>query len=63
MQTNSAVARAVAYVAIALAIPALFVFAVIHHVRIRSCAVTAQPAVVAGGSAAPNAVADRTPLQ
>src|SRR5271156_2529791 len=57
MQTNSAVARAVAYVAIALAIPALFVFAVIHHVRIRSCAVTAQPAVVAGGSAAPNAVA------
>jgi Beta-propeller repeat len=44
MQTNSPVARIVAYVPIALAISALCIFAMILHVRRTSRAVVAQPA-------------------
>ena len=55
MQTNSPVARIAAYVAIAIAIPALFIFAVIHHVRKTSRAVAAEPAVVVAAVGAPNA--------
>jgi hypothetical protein len=53
MQTNSSVARVVAYIAIAIAIPALFVFAVIHHVRKTSRVVAAEPTVVVTALGAP----------
>jgi hypothetical protein len=55
MQTNSPVARIAAYVAIAIAIPALFILAVIHHVRTTSRALAADPAVVVAAVGAPNA--------
>src|SRR5271156_3059426 len=55
MQTKSPVARIPAYVAAALAIFALFIFAASHHVRTTLRAAAAQPVVVADGLTTPNA--------
>ena len=55
MKTKPPAARIAAFVAIAMAIPTLLMFAEIHHVRKTSLAVAAVPAGVAAGLGAPNA--------